>query len=221
MSRSDRVTGARARGTRGPTWGDEGRPKHILIHRGTRGNRADLRISPSQTFGATHRSRSSATRLACSVGCVNKQLLILDVTDGRRRLRRGARRSTAKTRRSSTKARSTSSTRAFRVRCFLLSLRAFTTSHLQADGEDTKITITGTQYDGDPVDINARPPRPSASEGSRRRLPRAQVYQATDITVSDGGKANIKCWGGFPVTFKCYGADATANPYPSFALCGV
>ena len=60
----------------------------------------------------------------------------------------------------------------------------------QADG--TKITNTGTNSADGPVDILARPPRPPASEGSRRRLPRAQVFSATaDITVEAPGKALI------------------------------
>ena len=76
-----------------------------------------------------------------------------------------------------------------------------------------------------PVDIGARPLRPSASEGNRR-LPRAQVYSTTtDITVSGPGKALIQVRDPRPsrpparkrrnetqafvvdVTFKCYGAD--------------
>jgi len=57
-----------------------------------------------------------------------------------------------------------------------------------ADG--TKITNTGTKSDGDTVLI--------------------QVYSATtEVTVSDPGEAKIGAFGGFPVTFKCYGVDVT------------
>ena len=115
----------------------------------------------------------------------------------RETLRRGARRSPATARRSSTKARSTSSGRASASVAFC-SLRAFNhhvASQVFGSAVGTKITNTGIQIDGgqDPgVDILARPPRPFASEGSRRRLPHAQVQSATtEITVSEPGKAVI------------------------------
>ncbi|CAH0365304.1 unnamed protein product [Pelagomonas calceolata] len=73
----------------------------------------------------------------------------------------------------------------------------------------TKITNTGIRNDGDPVIINARTPRPSASEDFRR-LPRAQVQSATtEITVSDPGAAEVRAFG-VDITFQCYGEDATA-----------
>ena len=93
--------------------------------------------------------------------------------------------------------------------------------------------------DGNPVQIAARPLRPSASEGPRRRLPRAQVFSPSgaEITVSEPGKAQIfvrdprplsppreseefetQANGGTDIIFKCYGADATATPSTP-ALC--
>ena len=96
-----------------------------------------------------------------------------------------------------------------------------------ADG--TKIMNTGTTFRGDPVGIFARPLRPLCLRRSRR-LPRAQVNSATtEITVSDPGKAVVFVRDprpsrpparkrrnetqaiGVSVTFKCYGADATAT----------
>ena len=124
--------------------------------------------------------------------------------------------------------------RASRVRCFLLSegLNHYV-AQVRSSADGTKITNTGTTSDGDPVVISARPPRPSGHFRRPRRLPRAQVQSASgaDITVSDGGKAEIyvrdprlllrphenegtrtQALGGFPVTFDCYGADVTATP---------
>ena len=128
----------------------------------------------------------------------------------------------------------------------LLSLRAFTTSHLQVLGEDAKITHTGTNFGGGPVGIIARPLRPSASEGPRRRLPRAQVFSTpTEITVSTPGEAKIfvrdprplrtparESEGTrtqalpkngvsppVPVTFECYGVEVTTVGTPSSFLC--
>ncbi|CAH0365327.1 unnamed protein product [Pelagomonas calceolata] len=91
-------------------------------------------------------------------------------------------------------------------------------ARLPLDG--TKITNTGTMSDGNPVQIAARPLRPSASEGPRRRLPRAQVFSPSgaEITVSEPGKAQIFANGGTDIIFKCYGADATATPSTP-ALC--
>jgi hypothetical protein len=43
---------------------------------------------------------------------------------------------------------------------------------VQSTADGAKITNTGTQSDGDPVFINARIPRPSASEGLDASLAR-------------------------------------------------
>ena len=51
-------------------------------------------------------------------------------------------------------------------------LRAFTTSHLQVIGEDTKITNSGTGPSGFSVAIDARLLRPSASENFDASLAR-------------------------------------------------
>ena len=100
--------------------------------------------------------------------------------------------------------------RASRVRCFLLSVGL---DHYVAQVADaaagTKITNTGTKSDGGPIDIRARPLRPSALEGLDASL--AQVESATtEITVSDPGKARIFVKNP-PVTVNCYGADVTVN----------
>ena len=100
--------------------------------------------------------------------------------------------------------------RASRVRCFLLSVGL---DHYVAQVADaaagTKITNTGTKSDGGPIDIRARPLRPSALEGLDASL--AQVESATtEITVSDPGKARIFVKNP-PVTVNCYGADVITN----------
>ena len=122
--------------------------------------------------------------------------------------------------------------RASRVRCFLLSVGlGHYVAQVSSNAAGTKITNTGTNMYGGPVDIGARPLRPSASEGPRRRLPRAQVFSAAgaDITVSDPGKASVhvrdprplrpparkrrnetQAMGGSGLTFTCYGEDVTA-----------
>ena len=100
--------------------------------------------------------------------------------------------------------------RASRVHCFLLSVGL---DHYVAQVADaaagTKITNTGTKSDGGPIDIRARPLRPSALEGLDASL--AQVESATtEITVSDPGKARIFVKNP-PVTVNCYGADVITN----------
>ena len=106
------------------------------------------------------------------------------------------------------------------------------------------ITHTGTNFGGGPVDIIARPLRPSASEGPRRRRARAQVFSTpTEITVSTPGEAKIfvrdprplrpparesegtrtqalpKNGVTVPVTFECYGVEVTTGGTPSSFLC--
>ena len=106
-----------------------------------------------------------------------------------------------------------------------------------ADG--TKITNTGTNLAGGSVNILAHPLRPSASEGPRRRLPRAQVFggSGTEITVSTPGKADIyvrdprplrpparnegtrtQDYVGSGVTFECYDTPMMVPPFGS-AFC--